>query len=61
MKSITKGNCPHVLRMVGCCTLEKPNALLMEYVKYGDLLRFLRHVKNMVSFVKEIWEVDLIG
>ncbi|CAB0040213.1 unnamed protein product [Trichogramma brassicae] len=45
---ITKlvGSHPHLVSMIGCCTLpESPVCLVLEYMKGGDLLRYLHAVR----------------
>ncbi|PIK61602.1 putative vascular endothelial growth factor receptor 1-like [Apostichopus japonicus] len=32
---------PNILSVLGCCTIEEPCYLITEYMRYGDLLRFL--------------------
>ena len=49
MKKITMGNCPYVVNMVGCCTLQEPLALVLEYVPHGDLLTYMRTMRKLVS------------
>ena len=41
---------PHknIVSMVGCCTLEEPMFLLVEYAPYGDLLHYLRKHRKTV-------------
>ena len=31
-----------VVNMVGCCTMQEPLLLVLEYIKHGDLLTYLR-------------------
>ena len=40
MKAV--GSHKNIVNMVGCCTVEEPMFLLVEYVPYGDLLHYLR-------------------
>ena len=35
-----------VVNMLGCCTMEEPLLLVLEFVKYGDLLEYLRANKK---------------
>lgn len=49
MKKISMGRCPHVVNMIGCCTLQEPLALVLEYAAYGDLLEYLRTIRKRVS------------
>ncbi|ESO05105.1 hypothetical protein HELRODRAFT_78384, partial [Helobdella robusta] len=32
----------NIVNLIGACTLEQPNCLIFEYLKYGDLKRFLQ-------------------
>jgi hypothetical protein len=58
MKKISLGRCPHVVNMVGCCTLQEPLALVLEYASYGDLLEYLRTMRrNYVKKNKEYEEM----
>jgi serine/threonine protein kinase len=49
MKLVTTTDCPHVVKMVGCCTLQEPYALILEYMRYGDLLEFLRYTRDRLK------------
>ncbi|XP_070542318.1 uncharacterized protein [Ptychodera flava] len=40
------GKHANILGILGCCTLEEPYFLITEYMKYGDLLHFLRRTKE---------------
>jgi len=33
---------PHVVRLIGCCSLDSPLLIVLEYLPYGDLLGYLR-------------------
>ncbi len=44
----------NILEVLGCCTIQEPYYLVMPFMKYGDLLGFLRKcskVKQMHSFL----------
>ena len=42
----------NIVNMVGCCTVEEPMFLLVEYAPYGDLLHYLRkHRKKVLIFL----------
>lgn len=43
------GHHPNIVAMYGCCTLQYPHCMVMEYVPYGDLLHYLRSLR------KEVW------
>ncbi len=38
-----------VVNMVGCVTVREPLSLVLEFVKHGDLLHYLRAMKVKVS------------
>ena len=44
----TLGRHENVVTMLGCCTLYPPLCLIVEYVPYGDLLQYLRNLRNTV-------------
>ena len=48
MKKIAEGNNPHVVNMIGCVTVQEPLCLVTEFVKYGDLLSYLRTTRKQV-------------
>ena len=50
MKKVTEGHSPHVVGMLGCVTLQEPLCLVTEFVKYGDLLSYLRSSRKIVSY-----------
>lgn len=47
MKMITPH--PNIVTMYGCCTLMYPHCMVMDYVPYGDLLKYLRNLRKEVS------------
>ena len=49
MKKITMGNCPYVVNMVGCCTLQEPLSLVLEYIPNKDLRTYLWTIREQVS------------
>ena len=48
MKKVAEGQNPHVVRLLGCITIKEPLTLIIEFVKYGDLLSYLRTNRKMV-------------
>jgi proto-oncogene tyrosine-protein kinase Ret len=42
-----------VVNMLGCCRLEEPVLLVVEFVRYGDLLNYLRSMKKRAKAVKD--------
>lgn len=49
MKEISQGKNTHVIDMIGCVTSQEPLLLLMNCVKFGDLLHYLQYIRNQVS------------
>ncbi len=49
MKKVSEGHSPHVVGMLGCVTLQEPLCLITEFIKYGDLLSYLRTNRKIVS------------
>ena len=43
------GDHENVIKMLGCCTLSLPICLILEYAPYGNLLTYLRTLRNKVS------------
>lgn len=43
------GTHKNIVNMLGCCTIEEPMFLLVEYVPYGDLLHYLRKHRGKVN------------
>jgi len=43
------GTHKNIVNMLGCCTIEEPMFLLVEYVPYGDLLHYLRKHRGKVK------------
>jgi hypothetical protein len=48
MKKVAEGQNPHVISLVGCVTIQEPLGLITEFIKYGDLLRYLRTIRRKV-------------
>ena len=46
MKAV--GSHKNIVNMLGCCTVEEPMFLLVEYIPYGDLLHYLRKRRGKV-------------
>ena len=42
--NIAIGVHPNVLAVIGCITLDEPYYMVIEFMKYGDLLNFLREM-----------------
>ena len=49
MKKIAMGNCPYVVNMVGCCTLQEPLSLVLEYIPKSDLRSYLWTIRKQVT------------
>ena len=52
MKAV--GSHKNIVNMLGCCTVEEPMFLLVEYVPCGDLLHYLRKHRSKVSSTDNI-------
>ena len=48
MKKVAESRNPHVVGLLGCVTIQEPLCLITEFVKYGDLLSYLRTNRRMV-------------
>ena len=48
MKKVAVGQNPHVVGLLGCVTIQEPLCLITEFVKYGDLLSYLRTNRKLV-------------
>ena len=49
MKKVSGSRCPFVVNMVGCCTMQEPVCLVLEYVAHGSLLNYLRTMRKKVQ------------
>ena len=49
MKRVAKAGNPHVVSLIGCVTAVEPMCLVIEYLKYGDLLSYLHTIKQEVT------------
>lgn len=47
MKAV--GSHKNIVSMLGCCTVQEPMFLLVEYVPCGDLLHYLRKHRSKVN------------
>ena len=48
MKTVASGTNIHVVKMIGCVTIQEPLALILEFVPYGNLLDYLRTNRKLV-------------
>ena len=48
MKKVAEGQNPHVVGLLGCVTIQEPLCLITEFVKFGDLLSYLKTNRRMV-------------
>ena len=48
MKTLASGTNMHVVKMIGCVTIQEPLALILEFVPYGNLLDYLRTNRKLV-------------
>ena len=51
MKKVAEGQNPHVVGFLGCVTIQEPLCLITEFVKFGDLLSYLRINRRMVLLI----------
>ena len=51
MKKVAEGQNPHVVGLLGCVTIQEPLCLITEFVKFGDLLSYLRINRRMVLLI----------
>jgi hypothetical protein len=49
MKSVASGTNIHVVKMVGCVTIQEPLALILEFIPYGNLLDYLRTNRKLAQ------------
>ena len=49
LKTVSEGNNPHVVNLMGCVTIQEPLCLITEFVKHGNLLGYLRNIRGLVS------------
>jgi len=47
----------NIVSLLGCCTLREPYCLVVEFLPYGDLLTYLRNIRQEIL---QVWHcVDL--
>ena len=51
MKKVAEAQNPHVVGLLGCVTIQEPLCLITEFVKYGDLLSYLRTNRKKVGYI----------
>lgn len=49
----------HIVRFYGVCTDGEPLAMVFEYMRHGDLNRFLRYVADLLSIPPEVYSLIL--
>ena len=59
MKKVAEGQNPHVVGLLGCVTIQEPLMLIIEFVKYGDLLSYLRTNQRMVYCTCFKFQIDI--
>ena len=52
MKAV--GTHKNIVNMLGCCTVNEPMFLLVEYILYGDLLHYLRKRRGKVFTLRDV-------
>ncbi|CAH3043290.1 unnamed protein product [Pocillopora meandrina] len=58
MKAV--GTHKNIVNMLGCCTVEEPMFLLVEYIPHGDLLHYLRKRRGKVFTLRDTTRSDCI-
>lgn len=43
----------NIVKLIGCCTLQEPNMMIMEYVPCGDLKQYLLDLRNQWQNLKK--------
>ena len=43
------GKHKNVIEMYGCCTFSQPISIIMEYASHGNLINYLRSLKQKVK------------
>ena len=54
------GNNKNVLGMIGCSKVNSPRCLVLEYMEYGDLLRYLREKRTKVNCIPLLGGVPIL-
>ncbi len=49
MKTVSVGNNPHVLKMLGCVTAANPMMLVLQFVPQGNLKNYLRAMNSKTA------------
>lgn len=50
----------NIVSLVGCCTLQEPKFLVIEYVPFGDLLHWLRRRRRKVRILLIAYSSNLV-
>ena len=48
MKRVSENDHPNIVTMLGCVTAQEPLCLVTEFIKHGDLLTYMRTIREMV-------------
>ena len=56
----------NIVSLVGCCTLQEPKFLVIEYVPFGDLLHWLRRRRRkvrilLIAYLSNLVALQLFG
>ena len=56
----------NIVSLVGCCTLQEPKFLVIEYVPFGDLLHWLRRRRRkvrilLIAYLSNLVTLQLFG
>ena len=58
MKKVAEGQNAHVVGLLGCVTIQEPLCLITEFVKYGDLLSYLRSNRKKESVMSLYYVIE---
>ena len=50
-----------VVNMLGCCRLEEPILLVVEFVQYGDLLNYIRSMKKRTMVCRHLCNTEIVS
>ena len=54
MKKVAEDKNPHMVSLLGRVTIKEPLMLITEFVKYGDLVSYLRTNRRMVININNL-------
>ena len=54
MKRVAEGQNANVVCLLACVTIQEPLCLITEFVKFGDLLSYLRNNRKFVRNLRQL-------